>query len=88
MSYILLSSSFIISCQLLLCGFLLNHISTAAEQLMPLREYKIVVLGLGGVGKSALTVRFVQGIFIEQVRYFNYYLLVFASHLFFTYPFF
>jgi len=34
---------------------------------MPLREHKIVVLGLGGVGKSALTVRFVQGIFIEQV---------------------
>jgi len=33
---------------------------------MPLKEYKIVVLGLGGVGKSALTVRFVQGIFIEQ----------------------
>ena len=37
--------------------------------IMPLREYKIVVLGLGGVGKSALTVRFVQGIFIEQVCY-------------------
>jgi len=33
---------------------------------MPLKEYKIVVLGLGGVGKSALTVRFVQGVFIEQ----------------------
>jgi len=33
---------------------------------MPLKEYKIVVLGPGGVGKSALTVQFVQGIFIEQ----------------------
>jgi len=33
---------------------------------MPPKEYKIVVLGPGGVGKSALTVQFVQGIFIEQ----------------------
>merc|ERR1711862_399850 len=31
-----------------------------------MREYKIVVLGSGGVGKSALTVQFVQGIFVEQ----------------------
>ncbi|KAL6072122.1 DNA-binding transcription factor rap1 [Balamuthia mandrillaris] len=31
-----------------------------------LREYKIVVLGSGGVGKSALTVQFVQGIFVEK----------------------
>jgi len=33
---------------------------------MPLQEYKIVVLGSGGVGKSALTVQFVQGIFVEK----------------------
>jgi len=33
---------------------------------MPLREFKIVVLGSGGVGKSALTVQFVQGIFVEK----------------------
>lgn len=31
-----------------------------------MREYKLVVLGSGGVGKSALTVQFVQGIFIEK----------------------
>lgn len=31
-----------------------------------MREYKIVVLGSGGVGKSALTVQFVQGIFVER----------------------
>merc|ERR1712071_194062 len=31
-----------------------------------MREYKIVVLGSGGVGKSALTVHFVQGIFVEK----------------------
>ncbi|RXG56146.1 Ras-related protein Rap-1b [Armadillidium vulgare] len=31
-----------------------------------MREYKIVVLGIGGVGKSALTVQFVQGIFVEK----------------------
>jgi ABC-type phosphate/phosphonate transport system ATPase subunit len=30
-------------------------------------DYKIVVLGSGGVGKSALTVQFVQGIFVEKV---------------------
>ncbi|XP_063724766.1 ras-related protein Rap1-like [Symsagittifera roscoffensis] len=31
-----------------------------------IREYKLVVLGSGGVGKSALTVQFVQGIFVER----------------------
>jgi small GTP-binding protein len=31
-----------------------------------MNEYKIVVLGDGGVGKSALTVQFVQGIFVEK----------------------
>lgn len=31
-----------------------------------MHEYKLVVLGSGGVGKSALTVRFVQGIFVEK----------------------
>jgi len=31
-----------------------------------MKEYKIVVLGSGGVGKSALTVQFVQGIFVEK----------------------
>jgi len=31
-----------------------------------MREYKIVVLGSGGVGKSALTVQFVQNIFVEK----------------------
>lgn len=31
-----------------------------------MREYKIVVLGSGGVGKSALTVKFVTGRFEEM----------------------
>lgn len=31
-----------------------------------MREYKLVVLGSGGVGKSALTVQFVQGVFVEK----------------------
>ncbi|ORX56254.1 ras related protein 1b [Hesseltinella vesiculosa] len=31
-----------------------------------MREYKLVVLGSGGVGKSALTVQFVQAIFVEK----------------------
>lgn len=30
-----------------------------------MRDYKIVVLGAGGVGKSSLTVQFVQGIYID-----------------------
>ncbi|CAI2350315.1 unnamed protein product [Caenorhabditis sp. 36 PRJEB53466] len=31
-----------------------------------MKEYKIVVLGDGGVGKSALTLQFVQGIFVHN----------------------
>ncbi|OUM51246.1 hypothetical protein BVG19_g336 [[Candida] boidinii] len=31
-----------------------------------MRDYKLVVLGAGGVGKSCLTVQFVQGIYIES----------------------
>eukprot|EP00058_Branchiostoma_floridae_P018015 XP_002603504.1 hypothetical protein BRAFLDRAFT_79041 [Branchiostoma floridae] len=31
-----------------------------------MREYKVVVLGSGGVGKSALTVQFVTGQFMEK----------------------
>ncbi|KAG8213173.1 small GTPase superfamily [Butyriboletus roseoflavus] len=31
-----------------------------------MRHYDVVVLGAGGVGKSALTVRFVQDIFLED----------------------
>ncbi|XP_022095209.1 ras-related protein Rap-2a-like [Acanthaster planci] len=31
-----------------------------------MREYKVVVLGSGGVGKSALTVQFVSGNFVEK----------------------
>ncbi|KAI9331234.1 small GTPase superfamily [Zopfochytrium polystomum] len=31
-----------------------------------MRDYKLVVLGSGGVGKSALTVQFVQSIFVEK----------------------
>ena len=31
-----------------------------------MREYKIVVLGTGGAGKSAFTVQFVQGLFVEK----------------------
>jgi GTPase SAR1 family protein len=31
-------------------------------------EIKLVVMGSGGVGKSAITVQFIQGIFIKKVR--------------------
>jgi small GTP-binding protein len=29
-------------------------------------EYRVVILGSGGVGKSALTIRFIQGCFVEK----------------------
>ena len=32
------------------------------------RQYKIVVMGIGGVGKSALTMRFVNGCFYEKLN--------------------
>ncbi|KAK7802308.1 hypothetical protein U0070_020703, partial [Myodes glareolus] len=41
-----------------------NRLSVFKQHIM--REYKLVVLGSGGVGKSALTVQFVQGIFVEK----------------------
>jgi hypothetical protein len=31
-------------------------------------EIKLVVMGSGGVGKSAITVQYIQGIFIKKVR--------------------
>merc|ERR1712168_322287 len=46
-----------------------NHLVTEFEHKqasIKMREYKLVVLGSGGVGKSALTVQFVQGIFVEK----------------------
>lgn len=36
------------------------------NQFSGMREFKVVVLGSGGVGKSALTVQFVSGCFIEK----------------------
>jgi len=33
---------------------------------MDIREYKIVILGDGGVGKSALVVQYVQNQFVEE----------------------
>jgi GTPase SAR1 family protein len=32
------------------------------------QDIKLVVMGSGGVGKSAITVQFIQGIFIKKVR--------------------
>ena len=32
------------------------------------REYKLVVVGAGGVGKSALTIQFIQSHFIGERR--------------------
>ena len=41
-------------------AFLVNMASTQ------LREYKLVVVGGGGVGKSALTIQFIQSHFVEE----------------------
>ena len=53
-----------------ICGFVRHNQIIFIWQIISenstMREYKIVVLGSGGVGKSALTVQFVQGIFVEK----------------------
>lgn len=36
------------------------------QRYFQMREFKVVVLGSGGVGKSALTVQFVSSTFIEK----------------------
>lgn len=48
-----------------------------------MREYKIVVLGSGGVGKSALTVQFVQvsGIFFLIIFFFSFFHLYFKNFI-------
>ncbi|KAM8873289.1 ras-related protein Rap-2a-like [Synchiropus splendidus] len=45
------------------CG---DRVGGQQQQRGAMREYKVVVLGSGGVGKSALTVQFVTGTFIEK----------------------
>ena len=40
-----------------------NLVNMASTQL---REYKLVVVGGGGVGKSALTIQFIQSHFVEE----------------------
>uniref|UniRef100_A0A9J7WUS4 Ras-related protein Rap-1b n=1 Tax=Cyprinus carpio carpio TaxID=630221 RepID=A0A9J7WUS4_CYPCA len=47
-------------------GCYLCEETIASTERPTMREYKLVVLGSGGVGKSALTVQFVQGIFVEK----------------------
>ena len=42
-------------------------------------EYRIVVVGAGGVGKSALTVRFIQGNFVEKYDLFFSFRFFFFS---------
>lgn len=43
--------------------YLIIHLNTSTATM---REFKVVVLGSGGVGKSALTVQFVSGCFMEK----------------------
>jgi GTPase SAR1 family protein len=38
---------------------------------MSINDLRIVVLGAGGVGKSALTLRFVQDLFVTKVSNFT-----------------
>ena len=51
---------------------------------MPLTDYKLVVLGSGGVGKSAITVQFVQGIFVEKYVFFFSFATFLHSYFSFT----
>jgi len=46
-----------------MCG---GQLLTTPSSIPNNREYKVVVLGGGGVGKSALTVRFVHSLFVEK----------------------
>lgn len=41
-------------------------LSFVRPPIVKMREFKVVVLGSGGVGKSALTVQFVSGCFMEK----------------------
>jgi len=43
-----------------------SFIITLSDRHSKMREFKVVVLGSGGVGKSALTVQFVSGHFMEK----------------------
>ena len=54
-----------LSLSLLISRFCLDNLDNP-KTINKMREYKLVVLGSGGVGKSALTVQFVQGIFVEK----------------------
>jgi len=38
----------------------------ARAQFLKQPEYKLVVIGGGGVGKSALTIQFIQGHFVDE----------------------
>ncbi|KAL0488303.1 Ras-related protein Rap [Acrasis kona] len=42
-------------------------------------EFKLAVVGGGGVGKSALTVQFVQNVFVEECKNAPFYLLTFEK---------
>lgn len=44
----------------------LTTISCSVGQAQFLREYKLVVVGGGGVGKSALTIQFIQSHFVDE----------------------
>lgn len=48
------------------CSFSGNQKKKKRKKKINMREFKVVVLGSGGVGKSALTVQFVSGCFIEK----------------------
>ncbi|KAF5912566.1 hypothetical protein HPG69_004238, partial [Diceros bicornis minor] len=38
----------------------------AEEGLLKMTEYKLVVVGAGGVGKSALTIQLIQNHFVDE----------------------
>lgn len=46
--------------------FYLDTLLRFVDLMIGMREYKLVVLGSGGVGKSALTVQFVSDVFVQK----------------------
>jgi GTPase KRas protein len=44
----------------------MSQFSRGAWLTVPMTEYKLVVVGAGGVGKSALTIQLIQNHFVDE----------------------
>lgn len=75
-AFFLMSSIFLVLFYCCFSTFLPGRIFVDTV-LQMVQDIKLVVMGSGGVGKSAITVQFIQGIFIKKVR--NFFRLVFPT---------